>query len=196
MGDVGPVAKAGYNSAQKFSFRSIDDTVEAVHRALVAHEVIVLPRVLETVATEVTVGQKATRMRHVQVTVSYTYAAPDGSSVETVAVGESMDSGDKATSKALSMAFKYALFQTFTIPTGERDADADSPQLAPVERASCSEADRQAIRAKAEARGLKGKELADAIAGILDRPVAGFHDLTPEDAKTVLESLAGEEEAA
>ena len=36
-----------------------------------------------------------------------------------------MDSGDKATNKAMSAAFKYAAFQAFAIPT-ESDNDADS----------------------------------------------------------------------
>ena len=39
-----------------------------------------------------------------------------------------MDSGDKASNKAMSAAFKYACFQTFCIPTEEmRDPDAETP---------------------------------------------------------------------
>ena len=39
-----------------------------------------------------------------------------------------MDSGDKATNKAMSVAFKYACFQVFCIPTEEmRDPDAETP---------------------------------------------------------------------
>ena len=41
---------------------------------------------------------------------------------------EGMDSGDKATNKAMSIAFKYACFQVFCIPTEEmQDPDADTP---------------------------------------------------------------------
>jgi hypothetical protein len=36
-----------------------------------------------------------------------------------------MDSGDKATNKAMSAAYKYAAFQAFSIPT-ESDNDADA----------------------------------------------------------------------
>jgi hypothetical protein len=35
--------------------------------------------------------------------------------------GEAMDSGDKATNKAMSAAYKYACFQAFSIPTESRD---------------------------------------------------------------------------
>ena len=49
-----------------------------------------------------------------------------------------MDSGDKATNKAMAAAFKYALFQTFCIPTEEmKDADAETPEAsAPVIKCS------------------------------------------------------------
>ena len=43
-----------------------------------------------------------------------------------------MDSGDKATNKAMAVAFKYACFQIFCIPTEEmQDPDADSHNVQP-----------------------------------------------------------------
>jgi hypothetical protein len=43
-----------------------------------------------------------------------------------------MDSGDKATNKAMSAAYKYACMQSFCIPTeGDNDADAQTHQVAP-----------------------------------------------------------------
>ena len=43
-----------------------------------------------------------------------------------------MDSGDKATNKAMSIAFKYACFQTFCIPTEEMvDPDAECHEVKP-----------------------------------------------------------------
>ena len=45
--------------------------------------------------------------------------------------GEAMDSGDKATNKAMSAAYKYACFKAFSIPTeGDNDADATAHGLA------------------------------------------------------------------
>jgi hypothetical protein len=42
-----------------------------------------------------------------------------------------MDSGDKATNKAMSAAYKYMAFQTFAIPTeGENDADHQTHEVA------------------------------------------------------------------
>jgi hypothetical protein len=44
-----------------------------------------------------------------------------------------MDSGDKATNKAMSAAYKYAAFMAFAIPTeGDNDADATTHDVAPA----------------------------------------------------------------
>lgn len=41
-----------------------------------------------------------------------------------------MDSGDKATNKAMSAAYKYAAFQAFAIPTeGDNDADGSTHEI-------------------------------------------------------------------
>ena len=60
--------------------------------------------------------------------IKYTFYAEDGSFIEAVTVGEGMDSGDKATNKAMAIAFKYACFQVFCIPTEEmKDPDEETP---------------------------------------------------------------------
>ena len=60
------------------------------------------------------------------------FYAEDGTNVTAVVVGEAVDSGDKSFSKALSIAFKYACFQVFCLPTEEMiDPDAESHEIAP-----------------------------------------------------------------
>ena len=60
--------------------------------------------------------------------VRYTFYAPDGSHVATITEGEGMDSGDKATAKAMSVSAKYAYAFTFNVPTEDIiDGDADDP---------------------------------------------------------------------
>jgi hypothetical protein len=51
-------------------------------------------------------------------------SSEDGTKHTVKTFGEAMDSGDKATNKAMSAAYKYACFQAFSIPTESRD-DAD-----------------------------------------------------------------------
>jgi hypothetical protein len=62
--------------------------------------------------------------------MKYTFYAKDGSSISAVVIGEGMDSGDKASNKAMAVALKYALLQVFCIPTEDtKDPDADSHDL-------------------------------------------------------------------
>jgi hypothetical protein len=68
------------------------------------------------------------RLLYSILTMRYTMYAPDGSSVAAVVIGEGMDSGDKASNKAMSVAMKYAMFQLFCIPTEEMvDPDSETP---------------------------------------------------------------------
>jgi len=54
----------------------------------------------------------------------------DGSSVESIMIGEAMDSGDKSANKAMSTALKYALMQAFLIPTEElKDSDNNTYEV-------------------------------------------------------------------
>jgi hypothetical protein len=44
-----------------------------------------------------------------------------------------MDSGDKATNKAMSIAYKNAIFMTFSVPTeGDNDPDAQAHEVSPT----------------------------------------------------------------
>jgi hypothetical protein len=56
----------------------------------------------------------------------FTLYAADGSSVDTEAIGEAMDSGDKGMNKAMSYAYKYAMLQLLCIPTEAIDGDVET----------------------------------------------------------------------
>ena len=66
--------------------------------------------------------------KHVTLMMEYDFFAEDGSKVTVGPLpAEGLDSGDKATNKALSAALKYALIQTFSVPTEDMaEADLDS----------------------------------------------------------------------
>jgi hypothetical protein len=64
--------------------------------------------------------------------IRYRFYADDGSFVDAVVIGEGMDSGDKASNKAMSVAQKYAFIQVFAIPTKEhKDPEHEDHDLAP-----------------------------------------------------------------
>lgn len=130
--DFEAVSKDSKNTAQGFNFRGIDALVNAAHRAFNKHSIFVTVDILNkhSEVREVTRSNgKVGVDKTVELTVKYTFYAEDGSFVSTVIASEGLDSGDKATNKALSAALKYALIQTFQVPTADmEDADKDSPE--------------------------------------------------------------------
>lgn len=115
---VGSIGKNAVNQHFRFKYRSIDDVYAALHRALIEHEVSVTPSVANVSYED----------GYCRVVVDYILAAKDGSSITARICAEAQDKGDKATSKALSMAFKYWAFQQFCIPVeGSDDGDAGGP---------------------------------------------------------------------
>lgn len=130
MNDVNAVKKTDRNTAQNFSFRGIDAVVNAVAPALREHGVIVMPEVLEHTYSTVEVGRNRTQMEHVIVRVKYTFTGTQGDSLSCTVLGEAMDAGDKATPKAMSVAFRIALLQALALPTDEPDPDSYSYERA------------------------------------------------------------------
>jgi hypothetical protein len=134
MSEIKSVGKDQKNVAQGFKFRGIDQFVNALYPALVKHGVFMAPEVVkeEHVLQEVVRSSGKNGIdKHVHILVKYTFYAEDGSSVAVGPIAaEGLDSGDKATNKALSAALKYALIQTFSIPTEDMaEADSDSPEI-------------------------------------------------------------------
>jgi hypothetical protein len=120
------ISKDSRNQAQGFSFRGIDAVYNALAPLLVKHNLCILPRCTERVCVERT-NAKGTALFYVTVQAEFDMvSATDGSKHTVVTFGEAMDSGDKATNKAMSAAYKYAAFQAFCIPTEETSVDADA----------------------------------------------------------------------
>lgn len=128
MDSVRAVHKDSVNSQQGFKFRGVDAVVNAVGPALRRHGVIVTPHVLSSEQTTVEVGRNRTQMGHVRVHVQYTFHGPAGDTIDCSVVAESMDAGDKATPKAMSVAYRTALLQALCLPTDEADPDEQTYQ--------------------------------------------------------------------
>lgn len=118
MADIGAVGKTSKNTTQGFMFRGIDAVMNAISPALIKNKVFVVPEVLEQTREERTTAKGSTLIYSVA-KVKYTFFAEDGTSISATVIGEGMDSGDKSMNKAMSIAFKYACFQVFCIPTEE-----------------------------------------------------------------------------
>lgn len=135
MQDVGAVGKDAENTFDKYKYRSIDAVMNAMHPAMVKHRVFVAPEVLEQTREE-RESKNGSVMVYSITKVRYTFYTDDGSSVQAVVIGEGSDRGDKSMNKAMSAAFKYALFQVFCLPTAEMvDSETESPEFAPRKKA-------------------------------------------------------------
>ena len=128
MEEVPAIGKTKTNKTQGFKFRGIDDVMNALQPLLSKNKVFIVPEILEQTREERTTS-KGGNLIYSICKIKYKFYAEDGSSIEAITIGEGMDSGDKATNKAMAIAMKYALFQVFCIPTEEmKDPDSESPE--------------------------------------------------------------------
>lgn len=124
------ISKDQKNTTQNYKFRGIDDVYNALAPHLAKAKLLILPRVMSRTVTE-RESAKGGVLFCVVVDVEFDFvSAEDGSKHVIKMTGEAMDSGDKATNKAMSAAFKYACMEAFCIPTeGDNDADTTTHEL-------------------------------------------------------------------
>lgn len=128
MRDIGSISKDKVNKQQGFKYRGIDEVMNALQPALVNNGVFIVPEVIDEKREE-RQTQKGGTLFYTRLTVIHHFFASDGSSISTRVIGEAMDSSDKASNKAMSIAYKYACFYIFCIPTEEmQDSDVESPE--------------------------------------------------------------------
>jgi hypothetical protein len=129
------IGKDRKNEQQGYKFRGIDDVYNALAPLLAECGLCILPKVKSREVIE-----RQTRnggaLFYVTVDVDFHFVSvKDGSTHVVCMSGEAMDSGDKATNKAMSAAYKYACLQAFCIPTeGDNDADAKTHEVVPQEQ--------------------------------------------------------------
>jgi len=161
-----------------YKFRGIDDVYNAIAPLLAKHGLCILPRVLSRTVDERT-SRNGGALFYVTVDSEFDFVcAEDGSKHTVKTFGEAMDSGDKATNKAMSAAYKYACFQAFSIPTeSDNDADAHTHEVKPSAKTQANQelalnviASVKGGNAASEAKNLAGMSEAklNAIWALLD----------------------------
>lgn len=127
--DLGAIEKNQKNAFHNFNFRGIDDVHNALYPLLAKHKVFVVPEVLE-MTREARTNERGKPSIFTVVKVRYHFTATDGSWVGPTVYGEGADTGDKSVPKAMAIALKYAVLQTFLPPTvGQLDPDAEVTEL-------------------------------------------------------------------
>ena len=132
MADIGAIQKDKKNKSQGFMYRGVDDVMNALNPAFIEHKIFVATEVLDQRREERKTSNNGNLIYSICKVQFTFYSAEDGSSIKVITIGEGMDSGDKATNKAMSVAFKYAYFQLFCIPTEEMsDEQSDARPVDP-----------------------------------------------------------------
>jgi hypothetical protein len=131
MRNVPSIAKDKKNVQQGYNFRGIDDMYNALNPLLAEYGVFATSEVMHTEREERQTKSGGTLLYSV-LTVKFTFYATDGSFVTSTMIGEAMDNGDKASNKAMSTAYKYALMQLLCIPTADvKDTEYETHEVAP-----------------------------------------------------------------
>lgn len=131
MKEVQAVAKKDRNENQRFNFRGIDAVVNAIGPALRKHGGFIMPH-WSNVTYEGMTSARGGALNVARVEVCYAVYGSEGDPIEGKVVAEAFDSGDKATAKAMSVAFRTFILQTFCLPTDEPDPDSFSYEAALV----------------------------------------------------------------
>ena len=128
--DIDGLTKGDYNKVQHFNFRGIDSVYNFIHEKMSKHRVFSVPTFLKDLGTEERKTKNGGLIVIRRYEIKYTFFTDDGSSVESILIGEAQDTGDKASNKCFAIAHKYALLQAFSIPTEEqKDPDAETVEL-------------------------------------------------------------------
>jgi len=189
------IGKDRRNQQQGYNFRGIDDIYNAVSPILAKSGLCILPRVLSRECVE-RQTQKGGTLFYVTVEVEFDFvAAEDGTKHTVKTYGEAMDSADKATNKAMSAAYKYAIMQAFAIPTeGDNDADATTHEVAPRRATPAPNPAPKAAPAGnvATPTKMEGREGAWQLTVAADpgTDIAAWADLVVETCKIALEQTA------
>jgi len=188
------IAKNRKNESQGFKFRGIDDVMNRMAQHLVEANIVIIPRVINRDVQE-RVNSRGNPLFYVTVQVDFTILSTiDGSAVVCSVPGEAMDSGDKATNKALSIAYKYMAFQLFAIPVDE-DPDATTHQLAPKKEKTLTSDEQTVVRNLATQAGV-GEEKICSILGVttIDQiPQARLAEVTTNLQKKIKSKTVKEE---
>lgn len=128
MKEVQGLGKHDKNTSQGFSFRGIDSVMNAVGPALRKHGGFISPKLIE-LRNSTGVNSNGKTLNIVHVVIDYQVFGSEGEPIVGRVAAEAFDSGDKATAKAMSVAFRTFILQLLCLPTDEPDPDSFSYEL-------------------------------------------------------------------
>jgi hypothetical protein len=170
--DLGPLAKSGEGPRAQggYPFLPVDKIVEAISPLFSEYGVVVrvesLEEQIETDLTrkftmageEIRDGSAPNARTRARVRMRYVFTSSvDGSEFPVTTAGEAHDVADKAVGKAETAAYKKALLRTFTVVSGEKDADEIDPNEEDAARAERTGRRNRGEQRRDKARGTAGR---------------------------------------
>lgn len=154
------IAKDMKNSGQGWKFRGVDQVLTTLAGLLAINDIQISVHTKDLIREP---KSESNKMNTTIVRAEYVATSlRDGSSHSLgMYAGEGADPGDKATSKAHSMSFKYAAFLGFCIPLegvlddADSDNPADEPSKAPSKPQEAPKADKATKAAPEEKKAAK-----------------------------------------
>lgn len=124
---LGPIPKNGQAPGNMggYPFRRVEDITAALKPLFAKHGVLCLPSVMNRIETE-RLTRSGGVMFCVDLEICFRFVGPQGDELAANVWGQGTDSGDKATQKAVTSAFKTMLSVVFCISDSTLDAEAHS----------------------------------------------------------------------
>lgn len=114
-----------YNAlGTKFNFRGVDTVVNVFGPVTLKHGINIMSSTVEATYGEKTTA-KGSKMRECSVLVTWTIMGPMGDTLTLQTMGEALDTADKSTTKAQSVALRTLLLSFGLTPTHDTDPDSD-----------------------------------------------------------------------
>lgn len=106
-----------------YTFRGVDTVVRAFGPVTMSHGVSVLPIRVDAQHRDTT-SSRGNKMRECTVVVTWLIVGPMGDTLTLQSAGEALDTADKGTAKAQSVALRVLLLSAGLTPTGDPDPDS------------------------------------------------------------------------
>ena len=117
--EVSFIRKDGNNRHQNYNFASIEGVISSLRDSMIQNGLCLIPFHQEIIGI-----QNSGKQTRFDLKSTYNlHHIKSASSISVEVVSSGSDHSDKGFAKAMSMAFKYALLQTFLVPRGMDDPD-------------------------------------------------------------------------
>lgn len=107
----------------RFNFRGVDTVVNVFGPITLKHGISIFPERVEASYRDTT-SAKGSKMRECTARVTWLIIGPRGDTLTAQTQGEALDSADKGTAKAQSVAYRVLLLTGGMTPTHDKDPDA------------------------------------------------------------------------